>query len=123
MPPPFTEVPSDPTFAAVGSIARLKWNFLIHGSFSHVRINYWKSDIHVPLMDKYKGGKIAKNPRIPSSFTNRITIEENATFVISTVNKGDATRYSCVFYPLSGPQSQEVPVQLIVTGEMFQYFQ
>ena len=37
--------------------------------------------------------------------------------MISQVNTGDATKYSCTFYHSSGPQSQEVLVQLIVTGE------
>ena len=115
LPSPFTESPSDPTYVAVGSDARLKWEFSVPGSFDRVRIHYMKGNALVPLADKYEGGRIAKNQQV--SLSSRITIEGNATLVISQVNTGDATKYSCTFYPSSGPQSQDVLVQLIVTGE------
>ena len=115
LPPPFTEAPSDPTYVAVASDARLKWEFSVPGSFQRVSIQYMKSSSLVTLADKYEGGTVVKNQQV--SLSSRITIEGNATLVISQVNTGDATKYSCTFYPSSGPPSQEVLVQLIVTGE------
>ena len=115
LPPPFTEAPRDPTYVAAGSDARLKWEFSVPGSFDRVRMKYYTSGTFVPLADKYEDGRIAKNQQV--SLSSRITIEGNATLVISQVNTGDATKYSCTFYPSSGPQSQDVLVQLIVTGE------
>ena len=115
LPPPFTEAPSDPTYAAAGSDARLKWEFSVPGSFDRVRMKYKESGTNVALADKYEGGRVAKNQQV--SLSSRITIEGNATLVISQVNTGDATKYSCTFYPSSGPQPQAVLVQLIVTGE------
>ena len=116
LPPPFTEAPSDPTYAAAGSDARLKWEFSVPGSFDRVRMKYYKSGTFVPLADKYEDGRVAKNQQV--SLSSRITIEGNATLVISQVNTGDATKYSCTFYPSSGPPSQAVLVQLVVTGKL-----
>ena len=115
---PFTEVPSDPTFVATGSDARLKWNFIVQGSFKRVEIGYETSGSWVTLVTKDQAGSVATNPSLPNSLTSRITIEGNATLVISAVNTGDSTRYRCGFIPSSGTKIYEdQPVQLIVTGE------
>ena len=114
---PFTEVPIDPTYFAAGSDARLKWNFIIQGSFKRVEIEYETSGSWVTLVTKDQGGSVAKNPSLPNSLTSRITIEGNATLVISAVNTGDSTKYKCAFVPLSGSRVEEGLVQLIVTGE------
>ena len=68
-------------------------------------------------MSKDQGGSVATNPSLPNSLTSRITIEGNATLVISAVNTGDSTKYKCAFVPLSGSRVEEGLVQLIVTGE------
>ena len=68
-------------------------------------------------MTKDQGGSVLTNPNLPNSLTSRITIEGNATLVISAVNTGDSTRYKCAFVPLSGSTIEEGLVQLIVTGE------
>ena len=70
-------------------------------------------------MTKDQGGSVAKNPGLPNSLTSRITIEGNATLVISAVNTGDSTRYRCAFVPSSGSKIHEGVAQLIVTGEKF----
>ena len=115
---PFTEVPSDPTFVATGSDARLKWNFIIQGSYRRVEIEYETSGSWTTLVSKDQDGSVATNPNLPNSLTSRITIEGNATLVISAVNTGDSTRYRCGFVPSSGSKIYEdQPVQLIVTGE------
>ena len=115
---PFTEVPSDPTYVAAGSDARLKWNFIIQGSFKRVEIEYETSGSWTTLVSKDQGGSAATNPNLPNSLKSRITIEGNATLVISAVNTGDSTRYKCAFVPLSGSLIKaEGLLQLIVTGE------
>ena len=116
---PFTEAPSDPTYVAAGSNARLKWNFIIQGSFRRVEIEYETSGSWTTLVSKDQGGSVATNPNLPNSLTSRITIEGNATLVISAVNTGDSTRYRCAFVPLSGSTAYEDLVQLIVTGEIY----
>ena len=116
---PFTEAPSDPTYVAAGSEARLKWDFIIQGSFKRVEIDYETSGSWTTLVSKDQGGKVATNPNLPNSLKSRITIEGNATLVISAVNTSDSTRYRCAFVPLSGSTVYEDLVQLIVTGEKF----
>ena len=102
-----------------GSVARLKWNYLIYGSFKRVEIGHdnLTSGSWATILAKYKDGSVAKNPNLPNSLKSRITIEGNATLVISAVNTGDSTRYRCAFVPLSGSSIYEGLVQLIVTGE------
>ena len=119
LPYPFTEAPRDPTYVSTSSVAKLKWNFKIHGNFERVRIKFKKSGSFVPLMDKYENGRVVKSSFVPNNFTSRITIEGNATLVITKVSALDARRYSCAFYPLTGAQTQDVSAQLIVTGETF----
>ena len=114
---PFIEIPSDPTYAVAGSVARLKWNYLIYGSFKRVEIEQETSGSWTTILAKYKDGSVGKNPSLPNSLKNRSTIEGNATLVISAVNTGDGTRYRCAFVPLSGSSIYEGLVRLIVTGE------
>ena len=116
---PFTEVPSDPTYVAAGSDVRLKWNFIIQGSFRRVEIQYETSGSWKILVKKDKDKPVATNPSLPNSLTSRITIEGNATLVISAVKTGDSTRYRCAFVPLSGSTVYEGLVQLTVTGKNF----
>ena len=72
------------------------------------------------MVSKDQAGPVATNPNLPNSLTSRITIERNATLVISAVNTGDSTRYRCAFVPSSGTKIYEDQlVQLIVTGEKF----
>ena len=106
-----------PTYFVAGSDARLKWNFIIQGSFKRIEIEYETSGSWVTLVTKDQAGSVATNPNLPNSLTSRITIEGNATLVISAVNTGDSTRYRCAFVPLSGTPIEEGLVQLIVTGE------
>lgn len=117
--PPFTEAPDNPTYVTAGSDARLKWNFLYLGGFRRVEIHYENTGWFVTLVWKYKEGKVVKNTNLPKSLTSRITIEGNATLVISKVNTEDTTRYQCEYFPLSGTTTTEIAVQLIVTGEPF----
>ena len=70
-------------------------------------------------MSKDQGGPVVTNPNLPNSLTSRVTIEGNATLVISAVNTGDSTRYRCAFVPSSGSNIYEGVAQLIVTGENF----
>ena len=70
-------------------------------------------------MSKDQGGSVATNPNLPNSLTSRVTIEGNATLVMSAVNTGDSTRYRCAFVPSSGFKIYEGVAQLIVTGENF----
>ena len=113
--PPFTEAPSDPTYVAAGSNARLKWNY-DHGNVDNVAIQYEKSGLFKGLVAKDSKGSVQVNPNEPKSLTDRVTFEGNATLVIKAVNTGDSTRYRCEFTPVGGGSTTEGPVRLIVAG-------
>ena len=85
-----------------------------------MEIQYEKSGSFETLATKDMNGNVAKNPDLvilPSSLKSRITIEGNATLVLSAVNKRDSTRYRCVFVAKSGAVTQADAVQLILAGE------
>ena len=114
--PPFTEAPSDPTYVVVGSDARLKWNY-DHGHVKSIVIQYEsKSGSFEILVGKDNNGSVQVNTNEPKSLTDRVTIEGNATLVITAVNTGDSTRYRCEFSPVGGGSTTEGPVRLIVAG-------
>ena len=117
LPSPFTEVPYNPTYVSVGADARLTWNYLIHGSFRRVEIEYMTFGLWATLLWKKEDGSVGKHPNVPKNLRDRITIEGNATLVISAVDTGDSTRYRCAFVALSGPTIRGGLVQLIVTGK------
>ena len=112
---PFTEAPKDPTFVAAGKDARLKWNY-DSGDLKRIDMQYKKSGGWVTMLSKNKAGSVSVNSVLPASLKSRITIEGNATLVISAVNTGDSTKYKCIFVRTSGSLTEEGPIQLIVTG-------
>ena len=117
LPSPFTEAPNNPTYVSVGADARLTWNYLIYGSFRRVEIEYETFGLWATLLWKKEDGSVGKHPNVPKNLRDRITIEGNATLVISAVDTGDSTRYRCAFVALSGPTIRGGLVQLIVTGK------
>ena len=114
---PFTEAPTNLTYVALGSVARLKWNFLIHGRFRRAEIQCKRGGTFKTLAVKEEDGTIQTNPLEPDSITKRITIEGNATLVISGVKAEDITEYKCVLVYLNTSTVQGGVTQLILTGE------
>ena len=114
---PFTAAPSNPTYVKVGSNATMKWSFPIDANFKRVEIQLEKSGSLELLVWKTKDGKVSTIQNLPKNLTSRVTIKGSATFVISAVNRGDATKYVCTYVSQLGTKVIEDAVELIVAGK------
>ena len=113
--PPFTEAPSSVLYAETGSTVTLVWNY-DHGSVKRISIEYLKSGTYVVLVVKESDGTVKTNPKEPASLTSRVTIKDNATFVIRSFTNSDSTKYRCGLKPTVGAEKLTDPVEIVVVG-------
>ena len=82
-----------------------------------ISIQYMKSGVYVVLVLKESDGTVKTNPREPASLTSRVTIKDNATFVIRSFTNSDSTKYLCSLEPESGINVATDPVTIVVFGK------
>ena len=75
-----------------------------------------KSGTYVVLVVKESDGTVKTNPKEPASLTSRVTIKNNATFVIRNFTNSDSTKYRCELIPTVGVEKLTDPVEIVVSG-------
>ena len=75
-----------------------------------------KGGVPQALVSKGNSGVVV-NPNEPVNLTSRVTIKDNATFVIRNFTNSDSRTYICVFKPLVGAQVASDPVEIIVSSK------
>ena len=103
-------------YAEIGSTVALVWNY-DHGNVKLVIISSMMAGEFKPLVAKYSSGKVSTNPNEPASLTSRVTIKDNATFVIRNFTNSDSTKYSCEVAPVSGVPVTADPVDIVVASK------
>ena len=114
--PPFSEAPNSVVYAEPGSTVTLVWNY-DHDNVKLVTIKYMKAGEFKPLVAKDSIGKVLTNPSEPASLTSRVTIKDNATFVIRNFTNNDSTKYSCEVALVSGSPVTADPVDIAVASK------
>ena len=99
-------------YGETGSTVSLVWNY-DHGSVERISIQYMKSGAYVVLVIKESDGTVKTNNKEPPGLTSRVTIKDNATFVIRSFTNSDSTKYVCVLRPSSGSDKLTDPVEVV----------
>ena len=100
-------------YSETGSTVSLVWNY-DHGSVKMISIQYMKSGTYVVLLLKESDGTVKTNSNEPASLTSRVTIKDNATFVIRNFTSSDSTKYRCILTSSVGMDFVTDPVEVVV---------
>ena len=88
------------------------WNY-DHGSVKRISIEYMKLGKYVAFVLKENDGTVKTDPNEPASLTSRVTIKDNATFVIRNFTNSDSTKYRCALKPTVGVEIVTDAVEIV----------
>ncbi|XP_078377517.1 vascular endothelial growth factor receptor 1-like isoform X2 [Oculina patagonica] len=109
--------PPDPSYARIGSSAKLVWNYSVDNKQAELVATLFRvqdsGGSFVAMVDQLSDGTVVNHANIPAAYKGRVRIEGKATLVIENITHHDNTRFECRLVTLSDEIVSVV--QLIVT--------
>ena len=116
----FTLEPPDPSYARIGSNAKLMWDYSVDNQADLDGIIYSvqvSGGAFTKMLGLQSDGTVGNFPSIPNKYKGRVRIEGRASLVIENITSQDNTSFMCTLIAKPGAgQDVQSQVRLIVTG-------